>query len=114
MKNLIFILTIVFSLSIFTIFGFATEKITKTDKTYTWIKVENNWNLNDKDGKKVIGWVSHDNNTYYLDKDGNMQTGWTKISTSWYYFDEDTGVMLTDKWIDNYYVDSTGKKTKTK
>ena len=48
---------------------------------------------------------------YFLDKNGIMKTGWIKSSGSWYYLN-DNGTLAVDQWIDNYYVDSTGKMTK--
>ena len=69
------------------------------DKTWTYV--------ND-DGENVTGWIEDNGNTYYLDKEGNRKTGWFKTKGSWYYFNED-GVMASDTWIDNYYVNSEGK-----
>lgn len=37
----------------------------------------------------------------------NLTTG-NKENGAWYYLDED-GVMAKNTWIDNYYVDSTGR-----
>lgn len=44
-----------------------------------------------------------------------MNTGWQLIDGKWYYFNETTdgteGTLITDAWIDNYYVDSNGRWT---
>ena len=64
-------------------------------------------------GTSISGCVSYDNDTYYLDNNGVLKTGWLKAGGSWYYFDDD-GKLATDKWVDNYYVNSNGEKTKTR
>lgn len=53
-------------------------------------------------------------NGWYLESDGwhyyvagDMKTGWQQIDSKWYYFDEN-GLMETDTWIGNYYVDKEG------
>ena len=44
-----------------------------------------------------------------------MSTGWQLIDGKWYYFNETTdgteGALITDAWVDNYYVDSNGRWT---
>lgn len=41
-----------------------------------------------------------------------MKTGWQLIEGKWYYFnplsDGKKGIMLTDTWIDGWYVDQNG------
>lgn len=116
MKKFIFCLFLIASLSMTSkISSLALPEATVVSETsYTWQKSNNEWSLVDKQGKTLSGFVSYENNIYYLNKNGIMKTGWTKISGSWYYFAEDTGILATDKWIDNYYVDANGKQTKTK
>ena len=65
----------------------------------------------DGSGKPATGFISYNDQTYFLDKNGIMKTGWIKSSGSWYYLN-DNGTLAVDQWIDNYYVDSTGKMTK--
>ena len=58
---------------------------------------------------KATGWLEVDGNRYYLDENGNRKSDyWYKEDGAWYYLDED-GVMAKNTWIDNYYVDSTGR-----
>ena len=61
----------------------------------------------------VTGWVYDNDHWYYLDASGTMKTGWVKVDGSWYYCYED-GSMAADTWIDNYYVNPSGKWTKTR
>ncbi len=63
-------------------------------------------------GKMCIGWQFINNHWYYLNPisdgtKGKMYTGWQLINGKWYYFNEE-GTLLTDTWIDNYYVNSDG------
>ena len=74
---------------------------------------DNTWTYLDENGESVTGWIDDDGDQYYLDEDGCRRTGWYKTKGNWYYFDED-GVLALDTWIDNYYVDSEGKWSKTK
>ena len=71
------------------------------------------------DVQRVIYYVLQDNKrtndkiwnsigTYHKSKDGNKTVGWFKEKGCWYYFDED-GIMASDTWVDNYYVNSEGK-----
>lgn len=61
------------------------------------------------------GWLKKGSAKYYFDtKTGAMVTGWKKISGKYYYFDENTGKMQKSKWIDKYYVNKKGERTKTK
>ena len=93
--------------------AFAHPDVRALDSSYSWKKVDEEWTVVDKHGTSISGWVSYDNDTYYLDKNGVMKTGWLKAGGSWYYFDDD-GKLATDKWVDNYYVNSNGEKTKTR
>ena len=59
------------------------------------------------------GWVKKGLSKYYFyKKTGVMVTGWKKIKGKYYYFDEETGKMQKNKWIDNYYVNKKGIRTK--
>ena len=67
-------------------------------------------------GKKAYeqyGWVKYKGAKYYFAKgSGEMVTGWKKIKGKYYYFDEETGKMAKSKWIDDYYVNKKGVRTK--
>ena len=49
--------------------------------------------------KKEEGW-------YYY-KNGVMLTGWQVVNGTWYYMEEN-GLMASDTWIGDYYVDASG------
>ena len=51
--------------------------------------------------------------TYYFDESGHMSIGWQKVSGDWYYF-ESSGIMASNKWVNNYYLDSDGKMATNK
>ena len=54
-------------------------------------------------------WGVKQRREYHLDENGNRKSDyWYKEDGAWYYLDED-GVMAKNTWIDNYYVDSTGR-----
>lgn len=80
-----------------------------------WVAAgEDQWQYIEDDGEVVIGWLDLDNDRYYLDEDGCRVNGrWTKISRYWYYFDED-GILARDTWVDNYHVDTEGRKDKAR
>ncbi len=40
-------------------------------------------------------------------------TGWQKIGGAWYYMNS-SGVMQHDRWVGNYYVNSSGKWVKSR
>ncbi len=60
-----------------------------------------------KTGRAVIGGKAY----YFSPANGVLQTGWFQAATSklWYYSDQN-GVMQKSKWVDGYYLDSTGKR----
>jgi len=65
-----------------------------------------------KTGAMKTGRVAIGGKPYYFNpSNGVLQKGWFQASTSklWYYSDEN-GVLQKNKWIDGYYVDSTGKR----
>ncbi len=90
--------------------AFALPKTTDANG-FTWTQKANEWSVHDSSGAAVSGFISYNGNVYYLDKNGVMKTGWIKSSGSWYYMN-DKGILVTDAWIDNYYVNSDGKMTK--
>ena len=90
--------------------GYAAMKITDAN-SFKWSQTGSEWKVVDGSGKPATGFISYNDQTYFLDKNGIMKTGWIKSSGSWYYLN-DNGTLAVDQWIDNYYVDSTGKMTK--
>jgi glucan-binding YG repeat protein len=50
---------------------------------------------------------------YYFEANGRVAVGWKHIGSDDYYFGED-GKMATDQWIEDKYVDSSGKWDKDK
>lgn len=71
------------------------------------------WKYTNEKGQYQYGWIEIDDNWYYLDDKGYMKTGWLKDRGSWYYLHAD-GTMAHDTWIDNYYVNNSGKWVKTR
>ncbi len=63
-------------------------------------------------GVRTSGWVKYKGKKYYFAKNGVMVKGWKKIKSKYYYFSKTNGKMQTNKWIDNYYVNSKGERTK--
>lgn len=90
--------------------GHAAMQITDAN-SYKWSKTGSEWKVVDGSGNPASGFISYNDQTYYVDKIGIMKTGWIKSSGSWYYLNNN-GTLAQDQWIDNYYVDSTGKMTK--
>ena len=79
------------------------------DMVSGWIQLNRQWYYLDPDqGKQSGGWLSYGGQWYYLNPDGSMATGWIKNKGSWYYLDPGDGHMLTDKIVENYYVNSDG------
>ncbi len=92
-----------------------------------WHEVDDNWYYLDEDGKMETGLLYIDGEKYYFDSNGVMQTGWVSYYEEWLYFD-DTGAMVygwqeidgkwyyfdgyghmvTDTWIDGYYINEDG------
>lgn len=84
------------------------------DGSYTrnnWEYIDG-WYHFDKSGWMQTGWIKLSNKWYYLSSKGAMVTGWQKIGGAYYYFNS-SGVMLSNCWIDEYYVNSSGKWTKS-
>lgn len=80
----------------------------------TWVEGdEDTWTYLDENGENITGWIDDDGDKYYLNEDGTRKTGWYKTKGCWYYF-EDTGILASDRWVDNYYVDTEGKWVKTR
>lgn len=77
-----------------------------------WVQTEDEqWQYIQDDGSKATGWLELDGKRYYLDSNGCRKSSyWHKDKDDgyWYYLDED-GVMAQNTWVDNYYVDETGR-----
>lgn len=70
---------------------------------------DDQWQYIQDDGTLTTGWLELDGDRYYFDKNGNRKSDyWLKDDGAWYYLDED-GVMAANTWVDNYYVDETGR-----
>ena len=54
-------------------------------------------------------WHHEENGSWYQYTTGVIpKNEWQKIDGAWYYFDG-SGYMVTDQWVDRYYVGSNGK-----
>lgn len=58
-------------------------------------------------GEKVEGWVSKDNNWHFLNSEGEVKSSWITYNGVYYYIDAN-GIMLTNQWIDNSWLSSSG------
>ena len=96
-----------------------------------WMKIDDGWYYFDENGRtftdesvheidgkpycfdakgaveKENRWVKVNGKWYYFDASGWMVTGWQKVGDNWYYLYND-GVMASDTWIGEDYVDATG------
>ncbi len=79
----------------------------------SWAEENGKLRYYNDEGTVVSGWVEEGDNRYYTDSNGYMKTGWIKDNRFWYYLNED-GTLATDTWIDNYYVSTDGRWTKTR
>lgn len=79
----------------------------------TWEQDGASWKYYSDNGNPVSGWLEDNGNWYYLLGSGNMATGWQKVEGSWYFLHDD-GSLAHDTWIDNYYVNASGKWVKTR
>lgn len=74
------------------------------------------YHFNEK-GFMETGWFSEEGKRYYLHPipdgtRGRMYSGWHQIDGKWYYFHEESdgnkGMLMTDTFIDGYYVNQEG------
>ena len=78
------------------------------------------WLGHSNDGAMKTGWQTVYGKKYYLGgaNDGAMKTGWQKIGGYDYYFgktgESNEGVLRTNTWVGNYYVDANGRWDKSK
>lgn len=82
-----------------------------------WQFIGRDWYYFNPDGSMATGWLVYNNQKYYLNplsngSQGKMLIGWQLLAGKWYYFktksDGTKGMLLTDIWIDNYYVNQDG------
>ena len=57
--------------------------------------------------EKNNGW-NEINDKWYYALDGSVCTGWLEDNGNWYYLN-DEGMMLTNTYVDGYFLDSEGK-----
>ncbi|MCI9053242.1 MAG: N-acetylmuramoyl-L-alanine amidase family protein [Lachnospiraceae bacterium] len=79
-----------------------------------WIMVDGKWYFMNADGEMLTGWVSINGKWYYMNRDGQMMTGWIMVDGKYYFMNHQDGVMITNSWVGNYYVDPNGVWTKTR
>lgn len=72
----------------------------KTDSCGRWYTVNTNPGY-------AVGWKTIGKYTYYFEKSKYAATGWKLINKKWYYFDI-KGRMVTNNWVDGYYVTADG------
>ena len=106
-----FVKTLIFTAA-FSMFAvvpaFASPEHAKTGN-FSWVTTNNSWVAYNEQGGLATGWIKYHDNIYYLNKSGVMKTGWIKEDNNWYYLKEDSGELITNQWVDNYYLDATGK-----
>lgn len=72
----------------------------KTDSYGRW------YTIKDAPGY-AVGWKKIGKSTYYFDKSKYAAKGWRLIDKKWYFFDAQ-GKLVTNAWIDGYYVTEDG------
>ena len=73
-----------------------------------WNKVGSTWYYHNASGAMLTGWQKIGGSWYLLGPDGAMKTGWQKVDDAWYYMHPATGAMISNTWIGNYWVNSSG------
>lgn len=91
-------------LTLYTMMIFAT--ITLTFTSFASQSYKKYYNKNSRYELKD-SWIIQDNSWCYVDSNGSIATGWKNILDHWFYFDND-GKMVTNRWVDNYYIGSNG------
>lgn len=82
--------------------------------TNIWEQIDGYWYFFDDDGYTLYSqWIHNESGTWsYVNSDGQAVTGWNELiwndSKDYYYFNEN-GTMLVNSWIDDCFVDNTGK-----
>ena len=52
-------------------------------------------------------WLVNNDSWCYVDSNGSFTKGWKNTQDRWFYFDNE-GKLVTNSWVGNYYVDSSG------
>ena len=84
-------------------------------ETLHWEMINGSWYSFGKDGYVNENWIFDPaiNSWYFIDINAGMQTGWKLINKKWYYFNPISngtkGKMVTDSWIDDYYINKNGE-----
>ena len=80
-----------------------------------WLADGKNSYLFDSNGQMITGWFydSSIGKWYYFNKssdgvEGQLRTGWFKSNEKWYYLDPNNGTMVTDRYVNGYYLGSDG------
>lgn len=80
-----------------------------------WVRLNGKYYWLGNNGDMKSGWQTIYKKKYYLGgaNDGAMKTGWQQIEGYWYYFgksgESNEGVLRTNTWVGNYYVDGNGR-----
>ena len=79
-----------------------------------WELIGKVWYAFGADAIAKSGWIFDENlnGWFYVDINKGMQIGWHYINGKWYYLQPETngkqGIMLSNCWIDGWYVDENG------
>ena len=83
-------------------------------KTYVkkrWVNIDDHIYYFNSKGRLVTGWIVYRDHRYYVTSAGlKRANGWQKIGTSYYYFSK-YGYVCTGRWVDGYWVNSSGQRT---
>lgn len=75
-----------------------------------WTEIDAKKYKFNSNGVMQTGWYYDEirSSWYFFDLSGILKTGWIHIDKNWYYLDSD-GRLVTNTYINGYYLDSTGK-----
>ena len=59
-------------------------------------------------GAMLTGWQKIGEHKYYFTDQGYMAFGWRFIDGNWFVLDGYSGALISDTWIDGYYIGSVG------
>ena len=86
-----------------------------SSKSVQWEMINGSWYCFGNDGYAEENWIfdTTTNGWYFIDIQKGMQTGWKQIGNKWYYLNPISngtkGKMLTNIWIDGYYINKDGE-----
>lgn len=67
----------------------------------------------DSKGQRKTGWITYKNHQYYCPSSGKVyKSCWKKISGYYYYFNR-YGYIVTNRWVDGYYLNAKGHRVGT-